>query len=129
MLLGFARVLLSMFFFYFARGGRTLIARSSFAAVRCCPFLCFAHGPPITRLHRCDRNARQLARPRRTPPRVDRGPLVASPFLQSEAVKPALHGRKNGAATSHPPIACGFMRRTRTFPPPTRRHAACSGCP
>jgi len=55
--------------------------------------------------------------------------LVASPFLQTEAVKPALHGRKNGAATSHPPIACGFMRRTRTFPPPMRRHAACSGCP
>jgi hypothetical protein len=27
-----------------------------------------------------------------------------------------------------PPIACGFMRRTRTFPPPMRRHAACSGC-
>jgi hypothetical protein len=93
-----------------------------------CSF-CFAHGPPITRLHICYRNAAQLARPRRGPPGVVRGPPVASLFLQSERCIPALRIRKNSAATSHPTIACGFMLRTRTFPPPMRRHAACSGCP
>jgi len=127
-LLGFALVLLSMFFFYFARGSRTLIARSHIAAMSSCSFFCSAHAPPITRLHVCARNAAQLARRRRDPPGVDRGPPVASLFLQSEKTSPALQIRKNSAATSHPPIACGFMLRTRTFPPPMRRHAACSGC-
>jgi hypothetical protein len=56
-------------------------------------------------------------------------PLVASPFLQSDGMKAARSGSKNGAATSRPPIACGFARRGRTFPPPMRRHVACSGCP
>jgi len=127
-LLGFALLLLSMFFFYFARGGCTLIVRGHFAAVSFCSLFCFAHGPPITRLHICGRNAAQLARPRRSPPGVDRGPPVASLFLQSDRTNPALQIRKNSAATSHPPIACGFTLRTRTFPPPMRRHAACSGC-
>jgi hypothetical protein len=127
MLLGFALVLLSMFFFYVARRGRTLVAGRIIAAFSSRSLLCFTHGPPITRLHRSGRDAAQLARPRRDPPGVDRGPLVASLFLQSERTNPALQIRKNSAATSHPPIACGSMRRTRTFPPPMRRHAACSG--
>ncbi|MDP9178974.1 MAG: hypothetical protein M3O61_14950 [Gemmatimonadota bacterium] len=54
---------------------------------------------------------------------------MASLFLQTGWNNPALQSRKNSAATSHPPIACGFMHRTRTFPPPMRRHAACSGFP
>jgi hypothetical protein len=55
-LLGFALVLLSMFFFYFAGRGRALVARSTVVAMSACSFLCFAHGPPITHLHICDRS-------------------------------------------------------------------------
>ena len=99
-------------------GGRTLVARSTIAAMSSCSFFCFAHGPPITRLHICGRNAAQLARPRRDPPGVDRGPLVASLFLQSERTNPALQSRKNSAATSHPPIACGFCSHAARFPRP-----------
>src|SRR3954447_23022532 len=40
------------------------------------------------------------------------------PFLQSDGVKAARLGHKSGAATSHPPIACGYARHGRTFPPP-----------
>lgn len=105
-----------------------LVARCTVVAMSSRSFLCFAHGPPITRLHSYDHNAPHLARPRRDPPRVDRGPRVASLFLQSPRINPALPIRKNSAATCHPFIARGFMRRTRTFPPPMRRHAACSGC-
>ena len=78
-------------------------------------FLCFAHGPPITRLHSYDRNAAQLARPRRNPHGVDRGPLVASLFLQSDKNKQALQIRKNSAATAHPPIARGFVLAVARF--------------
>ena len=35
-------------------------------------------------------------------------PLVASAFLQTDGIKAAQLVRKNGAATSRPPIACGF---------------------
>jgi hypothetical protein len=48
----------------------------------------------------------QPALPRRDPPRVESAPLVASPF--SGRLKPARPSRKNGAATSHPAIACRF---------------------
>lgn len=44
-----------------------------------------------------------------------RAPLVASPFLQSDGMKATRLGRKNGAATAHPPIACGFAHLGRTF--------------
>jgi hypothetical protein len=74
MLLGFALVLLSMFFFYFSRGGCTLVACRCIAAVGYCLFFCFAHGPPFTRLHSSGPNTAHLARPRPDPPRVDRGP-------------------------------------------------------
>jgi hypothetical protein len=55
-------VLLSMFVFYVSRGGRTFLARCTIAAMSFRTFLCFAHGPPITPLHRCDRYAAHLAR-------------------------------------------------------------------
>jgi hypothetical protein len=48
--LGFALVLLSMFFFFVERCARTLIARCTFVAMSARSFLCFAHGPPITQL-------------------------------------------------------------------------------
>ena len=86
-------------------------------------FLCFTHGLPFTRLHHCDGNAAQLARPRRIPPRVDRGPLVASLFLQGGWNNPALQSRKNSAATSHPPIAWVHSSRPHasTARAPSRR--------
>lgn len=124
---GFALVLLSMFFFYLQRRASSLLARRFVAAVITRTFFCFAHGPPITPLHSCDHNAAQLPRPRRNPRGVDRGPPAASLFLQIERTKPALQIRKNSAATSHPPIACWFAHRGCTFPPPMRRHVACSG--
>ena len=62
MLLGFGLVLLSMFFFYVARDDRTLIARRTVVAGSR-SFLCFAHGPPITLLHRYGRNTPHLATP------------------------------------------------------------------
>lgn len=43
---------------------------------------------------------------------------MASPFLQSEAVKPALHGRKNGAATSTLPSPVGLLAAAARFPHP-----------
>jgi len=49
-----------------------------------------------------------------------RGPLVASPFLQSGAVKPAQPSRKNGAATSRPPAPVGSLSGSRAFSPPAR---------
>lgn len=74
--------------------------------------------------------AAQPARPRRDLPGVDaRPPLVASPFLQNDGMKAARLGRKNGAATSRPPIACG-VRSSRSHVSTTHaRHVACSGCP
>jgi hypothetical protein len=55
-------------------------------------------------------------------------PLVASPFLQTGAVKRALLARKNGAATAHPPAPVGVCVYYRSFPPHrTRVHGACSG--
>jgi hypothetical protein len=74
-------MLLSMFFLYVSRSGRTLGALRTVTAMKIPFILCFAHGPPTTRLRRCDHNASHLARPRRDPPCVDRGPLVASPFF------------------------------------------------
>ena len=56
-----------------------------------------------------------------------RGPLVASPFLQSGAVRPARPSRKNGAATSRPPAPVGSFAGSRSFPPPARCHVGCSG--
>lgn len=75
--------------------------------------------------------AAQLARPRRDLPGVDARPprgvtVFAERWDESGAAR---LGRKNGAATSHLPVPCGFARRGRTFPPPMRRHVACSGCP
>ena len=57
----------------------------------------------------------QPARPRRDLPGVDARPLVASPFLQSDGVKAARLGRKNGAATSHPPIPVGSLVAVARF--------------
>ena len=53
---------------------------------------------------------------------------MASPFLQGGVTKPALQGRKNGAATPRPPAPVGSFIASLSFPPPMRRHAACSGC-
>jgi hypothetical protein len=50
MLLGFALVLLSMFFFYLKRRARTLIGGSSFVVGRLLSFVCSTHGPPVTHL-------------------------------------------------------------------------------
>jgi hypothetical protein len=127
--LGFALVLLSMFFFYLTMPSPALLARRSFDVIRSLVFVVSAHGPPITLQPLSVVRSPHLAGPRRIPRGVDRGPLAASLFLQTDRDNPALQRRKNSAATSHPPIACGFTRRTRTFPPPMRRHAACSGCP
>ncbi len=86
-------MLLSMFFFFFARRTRTLVTRWAIAALSSCSFLCFAHGPPITRLHIFDRNTSHLARPRRDPPGVERAPprgvtVFADRLEQPGASKP-----------------------------------------
>jgi hypothetical protein len=44
------------------------------------------------------------------------------------AMKPAQPSRKNGAATPRPPVHVGSSVSSRSFPPPMRRHVACSGC-
>ena len=47
-----------------------------------------------------------------------RGPLVASSFLQSGAVKRARPSRKNGAATARPPVPVGSLCAAARFPLP-----------
>ncbi len=44
------------------------------------------------------------------------------------AMKTAHPSRKNGAATPRPPVHVGSCASSRSFPPPMRRHVACSGC-
>jgi hypothetical protein len=47
-----------------------------------------------------------------------RGPLVASPFLQSGAVKPARPSCQNGPATARPPVPVGLLCAAARFPLP-----------
>ena len=101
------------------------------------PFLATAHAFHMFRPQPAHHaHARSIGRPSqlaRSPQRSTvcgvRGPLVASPFLQSGAVRPARPSRKNGAATSRPPAPVGSFAGSRSFPPPARCHVGCSGRP
>jgi len=117
-LLGFALLLLSMFFFHVARGGRTLIARRAVTAMSSRSFLWFAHGPPITRLHSYDRNAPHLARPRRDPPRVDRGPPWRHCFCRARGPNRRFKSAKTAPPLRTLPSAVGSCVAPARFPHP-----------
>ena len=101
----------------------TIRPRITFAMTRSLVLFCFAHGPPITRLHVPSHARRNLRALGPDLPGVDAHPLVASPFLQSDGVR----ARGPAAKTARPlptlpsPVGCSSRARVSTTHAPSRR--------
>jgi hypothetical protein len=99
-LLSFALMLLSTFFFYFARRSQALFARSAVVAMRSCSSLCFAHGPPDTHLHSCESQHRAT----RTPPARSTRRRFAAPSWRHCFCRARGPTRRFKSAKTAPPL-------------------------